>query len=69
MEEKTLIIRKSLYYIGKFSEKIYEEFIKVKEISEALYIFLLDDKSDKSNKNININMLIDRFFSTSYVFG
>ena len=52
-KEKALIMRKLLYYIGKLSEKIYEEFIGIKEISEALYILLLNDKLNKCNKNIN----------------
>ena len=34
-DEKALLIRKLLYYIGKVSERIYEEFIKYKEISQA----------------------------------
>ena len=53
-KEKALIMRKLLYYIGKLSEKIYKEFIGIKEISEALYIFLLNDKLNKCNKNINL---------------
>ena len=40
-EEKALLLRKLLYYIGKFSEKIYTEFINSKEISKTFFIFLL----------------------------
>ena len=60
-------MRKLLYYIGKFSEKIFKEFIKVKEISAALFIFLSNGKLDKSNNNIN--MLNDHFFTISTVLG
>ena len=56
-----------LYYISKFSEKIFKEFIKVKEISAALFIFLSNGKLDKSNNNIN--MLNDHFFTISTVLG
>ena len=50
-EKNALLMRKLLYYIGKFSEKIFKEFIKVKEISAALFIFLSNGKLDKSNKS------------------
>ena len=40
-EEKALLLRKLLYYLGKFSEKIYTEFINSKEISKTFFIFLL----------------------------
>ena len=66
-EENALLMRKLLYYIGKFSEKIFKEFIKVKEISAALFIFLSNGKLDKSNNNIN--MLNDHFFTISTVLG
>ena len=45
-EEKALLLRKLLYYIGRFSEKIFDEFMKIKEISQAHYIFKLKGKID-----------------------
>ena len=67
MEEKALIIRKLLYYIGKLSEKIYEEFIEVKEISQAHFIFLMNGKLDKSNDNINLYN--DHFYGFGSILG
>ena len=46
-DEKALLLRKLLYYIGKCSEKIYEEFIRTKEISKAYFIFKLKDRISK----------------------
>ena len=46
-DEKALLIRKLLYYIGKFSEKLYSEFIGIKEISKAYFIFLLKGRIKK----------------------
>jgi len=40
-DEKALLIRKLLYYLGKVSERIYEEFIQIKEISQAYLKFKL----------------------------
>ena len=37
------------YYIWKFSEKVYKEFIIIKEISQAYLIFLLNSKIEKKN--------------------
>ena len=67
MEEKALIIRKLLYYIGKLSKKIYEEFIEVKEISQAHFIFLMNGKLDKSNDNINLYN--DHFYGFGSILG
>ena len=69
-EENALIMRKFLYYIGKLSEKIFEEFIKVKEISEAHFIFLTNGKLDKNNKNIDtIDMNNVLFFTIGSILG
>ena len=46
-DEKALLLRKLIYYLGKFSEKIYAEFINIKDISKAYFIFLLKGKIDK----------------------
>ena len=49
-DEKALLIRKLLYYIGKFSERIYDEFIQIKEISLAYFKFKLKGRIyDKNN--------------------
>ena len=56
-DEKALLVRKLLYYIGKFSEKVYEEFINIKEISDAYFIFKtkgrIDKEKDKTSAWIN----------------
>ena len=49
-EEKALLIRKLLYYIGKFSELVYDEFLKIKEITNAYLILILRGKLDKNEK-------------------
>ena len=66
-EEKALLLRKLLYYIGKFSEKIYDEFIKVKEISQAYFIFLLSGKIDKNDKRTNWHY--NNFYMFSSIIG
>ena len=49
-DEKALLIRKLIYYIGKFSERIYDEFIQIKEISLAYFKFKLKGRIyDKNN--------------------
>ena len=52
-EEKAHLIRKLLFYIGKFSDDVFEEFLKIKEISLA-YL------STKLKKNIDIKRDKDR---------
>ena len=49
-EEKALLLRKLLYYIGKFSENLYSEFINIKEISKTFFIFLLKGKKYRNTK-------------------
>ena len=66
-DEKALLFRKLLYFIGKFSEKIYEEFIKVKEISQAYSIFLLRGRIDKKDKRFNWHY--NRFYMESSLIG
>ena len=49
-EEKALLIRKLLYYIGKFSELVYDEFLKIKEVKNAYLILIFKGKLDKNDK-------------------
>ena len=49
-EEKALLIRKLLYYIGKFSELLYDEFLKIKEVSNAYLILILKGLLKKNEK-------------------
>jgi len=48
-DEKALLIRKLLYYIGKVSERIYEEFIQIKEISQAYAKFKSKGRIHENN--------------------
>ena len=64
-EEKTLLLRKLLYYIGKFSEKVYEEFINIKEISQAYTKFLANGKISKKEDKNDIWFNSQQFYSTS----
>ena len=63
-DEKALLIRKLLYYIGKFSKRIYEEFIQIKEISLAYFKFKLKGRIHE-NKNIIINKKADVWSQTN----
>ena len=51
-DEKALLIRKLLYYLGKVSERIYEEFIQIKEIAQAYLQFKLKGRIHEG-KSIN----------------
>ena len=68
-DEKALLIRKLLYYIGKFSEKVYEEFIKIKEISKAYMLFLSNGKikEEKNSKDTWLNS--NEFYMMSSMLG
>ena len=68
-EEKTLFLRKLLYYIGKFSEKAYEEFINIKEISQAYIKFLAHGKIDKKKDKSDVWYNSQQFYSTSSFLG
>ena len=65
-DEKALLLRKLLYYIGKFSEKVYDEFIKIKDISKAYIIFLLKGKIDKGKP---AHLISNQFYMMSSLFG
>ena len=67
-EDKVLLIRKLLYYIGKSSEKIYKEFIKVEEISKAYNKFLSKGNKDKKNK-MKIFRCWNNFYNQSVLLG
>ena len=58
-EEKAHLIRKLLFYIGKFSDEVFEEFLKIKEISLAYLLIKLkkniDKKKDKARGYLDAN--------------
>ena len=68
-DEKALLLRKLLYYIGKFTEKVYKEFIKVKEISKAYLIFLLNGKIEKKKNMTDVYMFWNNFYMFSSLLG
>ena len=66
-EEKAHIFRKLLYYIGKFSEKVYEELIQVKEIFEAYRLYLSKGKISRDKKESNMHY--NEFYMFSELIG
>ena len=66
-EEKALILRKLLYYIGKFSEKVYDQLIQVKEVFEAYRLYLSKGKIDRDKKGSNMHY--NEFFMFSNLVG
>ena len=70
-EERALLIRKLLYYIGKFSELIYEEFLKIKEISNAYILFLLKGKIRKKEEKSKGSAWLEanNFYMLNSLFG
>ena len=62
-DEKALLIRKLLYFIGRFSEKIHEEFLQVKEIFQAYNLYLLKGKINKGYKANNSDFIDFYMFS------
>ena len=68
-EEKALLLRKLLYYLGKFSEKIYTEFINSKEISKTFFIFLLKKGKKFENKKENAWHQWNRFYMNTELLG
>ena len=73
-DEKALLIRKLLYYIGKFSERIYDEFIQIKEISLAYYKFKLkgriyEKKNIIRNKKTDAWCEANKFYMCNSILG
>ena len=68
-DEKALLVRKFLYYLGKFSEKIYAEFINIKEISRAYFIFLLKGRIDKNKSHSPYLEYSNHFYMLSSLYG
>ena len=68
-DEKALLIRKLIYYLGKFSEKIYKEFINIKEISKAYYIFLINGRIQKHKDKSKIYNLVNFFYMGKSLLG
>ena len=68
-DEKALLVRKLLYFIGKFSEKVYSEFINIKEISKAYCLFLLKGKIDKTKDRNSIWYNSEQFYMINSILG
>ena len=70
-EEKALLIRKLIYYIGKFSELVYDEFLKIKEVSNAYLILILKGILKKNEKKTNHStwMAANKFYTMTSLLG
>ena len=68
-DEKALLVRKLLYYIGKFSEKVYEEFINIKEISNAYFIFKTKAKLYKEKDKTSAWINAQNFYTMDSIIG
>jgi len=68
-DEKALLVRKLLYYIGKFSEKVYEEFINIKEISDAYFIFKTKGRIDKEKDKTSAWINAQNFYTMDSIIG
>ena len=68
-DEKALLVRKLLYYIGKFSEKVYEEFINIKEISNAYFIFKTKGKLYKEKDKTSAWINAQNFYTMDSIIG
>ena len=68
-DEKALLVRKLLYYIGKFSEKVYEEFINIKEISNAYFLFSKKGKIDKKKDKASAWLNSENFYMMNSIIG
>ena len=68
-DEKALLVRKLLYYIGKFSEKVYEEFINIKEISDAYFIFKTKGRIDKEKGKTSAWINAQNFYTMDSIIG
>lgn len=69
IEGKAHLLRKLLYYIGKFSETVYNEFLKIKEVSLAFLLLRLKGRIDK-NKNKNSAWIeANKFYMINSILG
>ena len=68
-DEKALLVRKLLYYIGKFSEKVYEEFINIKEISNAYFMFKTKGKLYKEKDKTSAWINAQNFYTMDSIIG
>ena len=68
-DEKALLVRKLLYYIGKFSEKVYQEFINIKEISNAYFLFSIKGKIDKKKDKASAWLNSENFYMMNSILG
>ena len=68
-EEKALLIRKLLYYIGKFSEAVYEEFLKIKEVSNAYFLMNLKRRFPKHKNKGEAYIEANEFYMMNSILG
>ena len=68
-EEKAHLLRKLIFYIGKFSDTIFEEFLKIKEISLAYLLIKLKKNIDKKRDKVSGYFEADKFYMFTSNFG
>ena len=68
-EEKAHLLRKLLYFIGKFSEDVYNEFIKIKEISQAYLLLTIKGIIDKTRNRNSIYLEANKFYMINSLLG
>jgi len=68
-EEKAHLIRKLLFYIGKFSDAVFDEFLKIKEISLAYLLIKLKRKIDKKKDKHGGYLAANNFYMFTSHFG
>ena len=68
-KEKAHLIRKLLFYIGKFSDAVFDEFLKIKEISLAYLLIKLKRKIDKKKDKHGGYLAANNFYMFTSHFG
>ena len=68
-EEKAHLIRKLLFYIGKFSDAVFDQFLKIKEISLAYLLIKLKRKIDKKKDKYGGYLAANNFYMFTSHFG
>ena len=69
IEEKAHLIRKFLFYIGKFSDAVFDEFLKIKEISLAYLLIKLKRNIDKKKDKYGGYLSANNFYMFTSHFG
>ena len=69
IEEKAHLIRKFLFYIGKFSDAVFDEFLKIKEISLAYLLIKLKKNIDNKKDKYGGYLAANNFYMFTSHFG